>query len=282
MVKPGIFGTGPSTFRSPTEQTMVQPGSSSPTPQRFSAKQDGEIENVNLAYNEFKARMSLIGNKYTGEKQKNFMEKLSKCTIERFTSLSTERGRLTIFGVREAETMLQSEFEGIHESDSISRPTTQESQENNVFDGRFRIGILSGDSNTLNGEFTDIDAKLLVSDSTLQFQATERQLSGQRNPNRISMQEQGQNTGASVVAQKFKHCNPNKVELPSSSKNVKHIINLLELSTSETNIAKKSVTDGAKIAWAKKLNVPEQSVSDQAALQGIIFLNEDNTIERVN
>ena len=51
---------------------------------------------------------------------------------------------------------------------------------------------------------------------------------------------------------------------------------------SETTIAKKGVLDGARIVWSDKLNVPESSISDQTALQGIIFLNEDYTIERVN
>jgi hypothetical protein len=46
--------------------------------------------------------------------------------------------------------------------------------------------------------------------------------------------------------------------------------------------AKAGVIDGARIAWADKLKVPEKSISDQSALQGIIFLNEDFTIERVN
>ena len=43
-----------------------------------------------------------------------------------------------------------------------------------------------------------------------------------------------------------------------------------------------SKAKGARIAWADKLNVSESSISDQSALQGIIFLNEDCTIERVN
>ena len=64
--------------------------------------------------------------------------------------------------------------------------------------------------------------------------------------------------------------------------NLKHIINALELIPSETEIAKAGVLDGARIAWADKLNVPESSISDQTALQEILFLNEDCTIERVN
>jgi len=88
--------------------------------------------------------------------------------------------------------------------------------------------------------------------------------------------------GSSIVFQKHKHCNPSKPELPSSPDNVKHIINTLELLPSETKIAKKGVLDGAKIVWADILNVPESSISDETALQGIIFLSEEYTIERLN
>ena len=45
---------------------------------------------------------------------------------------------------------------------------------------------------------------------------------------------------------------------------------------------KAGVLDGTRITWVDKLNVLESSISDQSALQGIIFLNEDYTIERVN
>lgn len=96
------------------------------------------------------------------------------------------------------------------------------------------------------------------------------------------MYEQGKKMGSSIVAQKHKHCNPNKPELPSSPDTVKQIVNALELIPSETEIAKVGVLDGARIAWSDKLNVPESSISDQTTLQGIIFLNEDYTIERVN
>jgi hypothetical protein len=226
--------------------------------------------------------MTQIGNQYTGEKQEYFFEQLNQCEIDRFKAFLTERGRLTIYGVREAETMLQSEFEGFHEPNSITRPTNEEYQENNVFDGRFRKGMLSAESNTLNEQYTETDAKILVSDETLQYQADRRRILGQKNPNKMSMYEQGKDMGSSIVGQKHKHCNPNKPELPSSADNVKHIINALELIPSETKIAKTGVLDGARIAWADKLNVPESSISDQTALQGIIFLNEDCTIERVN
>jgi len=82
----------------------------------------GEIQNINIAFNQFKQRMTQIGNQYTGEKQEYFFEQLNQCEIDRFKALSTEKGRTTIYNVREAETMLQSEFEGFHESNSITRP----------------------------------------------------------------------------------------------------------------------------------------------------------------
>jgi hypothetical protein len=282
MVRP-LFNGSPIS-KSPTEQRMARPQSMTPvpTPQRFSANQDEVIQNINIAFKQFKERMTQIGNQHTGEKQKYFFEQLNKCGINRFQAMSTENGRLTIVGVREAETMLQSEFEGFHEPNSITRPTKKESKEGNSLDGRFRKGKLSGESNTLNEEYTDVDVKVLVSDQTLEYQANEGRRLGQSNPDKQSMYEQGKNLGSSVVKQKHKHCNPNKVELPSSADNVKHIINALELLPTETTIAKEGILDGAKIGWSKKLNIPETSISDQTALQGIIFLNEDNTIERVN
>ena len=195
--------------------------------------------------------------------------------------MSTERGILTIYNAREAESILQSEFEGIHEPNSITRPTKKEHKEGNVFDGRFRKGILSGESNTLNEDYTDADVKLLVSDKTLQYQANERKRLGHKNTKKVSMYEQGKQMGCSIVSQKHKHCDPNKPELPSSPDNVKHIVNLLQLLPSETQISKEGIIDGARSAWSKKLNVPESSISDQTALQGIIFLNENYTIERI-
>ena len=51
---------------------------------------------------------------------------------------------------------------------------------------------------------------------------------------------------------------------------------------SEIKIAKTGVLDVAKTEWVDRLNVPESSISDQTALQGIIFLNEDYTMERLN
>jgi hypothetical protein len=206
-----------------------------PTPSIFSADYvSGEIQNIHIAFNQFKQRMTQIGNQYIGEKREYFFKQLNQCSIDRFKALSTEIGKLTIYGVREAETMLQSEFEGYHEPNSITRPTKEEYQEGNILDGRFRKGRLSGESNTLNEQYTDADAKVLVSDETLQHQADQRRILGHKNPNKMSMYEQGKNMGSSIVVQKHKHCNPSKPELPSSPDNVKHIINALELIPSET------------------------------------------------
>lgn len=288
-----VNSLGRSEWRSPIfgvrEKIIVSavPSSSesniTPTPNLFSADSvTGEIQNINIAFNQFKQRMTQIGNQYTGEKQEYFFEQLNQCEIDRFKAFSTERGRLTIYGVREAETILQSEFEGFHEPNSITRPTNEEYQENNVFDGRFRKGMLSAESNTLNEQYTEADAKILVSDETLQYQADRRRILGHKNPNKMSVYEQGKDMGSSIVDQKHKHCDPNKPKLPSSADNVKHIINALELIPSETKVAKTGVLDGARIAWADKLNVRESSISDQTALQEIIFLNEDCTIEREN
>ena len=288
-----VNSLGRSEWRSPVfgmrEKTIVSAAPSSqesnirPTPNLFAADSvTGEIQNIDIAFNQFKERMTQIGSNYTGKKQEYFFEQLNQCDIERFKALSTEKGRITIYNVREAETMVQSEFEGFHEPNSITRATKAELQEGNVLDGRFRKGLLSGESNTLNEQYTDVDAKLLMSDKTLQHQADQRRILGHKNPNKISMYEQAKDMGSSIVGQKHKHCNPNKPELPSSFDNVKHIINALELIPSETEIAKAGVLDGARIAWADQLNVPESSISDQSALQGIIFLNEDCTIERVN
>ena len=259
--------------------------SAAPTPDLFSADPfTGKIQNINIAFDQFKQRMSQIANNYIGEKQKFFLEQLNNCQIERFKTLSTElgKGAVSISHVREAETMLQSEFEGIHEPGSITRTTEAEFKQNNPLDGRFRKGLLSGESNTLNEQYTDCDVKVLVSDKTLQYQADQRKNLGHKNPNKMSMYDQGKKMGFSIVAQKHKHCNPTKPELPSSPDNVKHIINTLELLPSETKIAKAGILDGARIAWAEKLNVAESSISDERALQGIMFLNENYTIERVN
>ena len=50
----------------------------------------GEIQNINIAFNQFKQRMTQIGNQYTGEKQEYFFEQLNQYEIDRFKALSTE------------------------------------------------------------------------------------------------------------------------------------------------------------------------------------------------
>ena len=139
------------------EKTIVSAAPSSqeskitPTSNLFAADSvTGEIQNINIAFNQFKKRMTQIRSNYTGKKQEYFFEQLNQFDIERFKALSTEKGRITIYNVREAETMLQSEFESFHEPNSITRATEAELQEGNVLDGRFRKGLLSGESNTLN------------------------------------------------------------------------------------------------------------------------------------
>ena len=227
--------------------------------------------------------MTEIGNHYTDIiKQKYFLKLLDECSMNRFEALSTEMGRFTIYGIREAETMLQSEFEGYREPNSITRMTDAESAAGNKLDGRFRKRLLSGERDTLNKEFKDMDAKVLVSEKTLQHQANERLRLGHRNPNPISMYEQGQITGSSIIIQKSEHCDPSMVERPASPDNVLHIVNMIELSLEETQIAKLGLVDGAKTALADKLGVDKASISDQTALQGILFLNEDYTIERTD
>ena len=72
------------------------------------------------------------------------------------------------------------------------------------------------------------------------------------------------------------------VERPASPDNVLHIVNMIELSLEETQIAKLGLVDGAKTALADKLGVDKASISDQTALEGILFLNEDYTIERID
>lgn len=288
-----VNSLGQSAWHSPLfgriEKTIVfaapssQESNITPTPNLFAAdSKTGKIANIDIAFKQFKERMTLIGSQHTDEKQEYFFEQLNQCDIGRFKALSTENDNLTIFHAREAETMLQSEFEGLHEPNSITRATKAEVEAGNKLDGRFRKGLLSGESNTLNEQNTDIDVKLLVSDTTLQYQADMRKNLEQKKPTKQSMYDQGRNMGLSIVEQKHKHCNPNKPELPSSFDNVKHIINAIELSPSETEIAKAGILDGARMAWAAKKNVPESLISDETALQGISFLNEDFTIERVN
>ena len=88
--------------------------------------------------------------------------------------------------------------------------------------------------------------------------------------------------GYSIVKQKHFYCDPNKPELPSSPDNVKHVVNFLELNPKETDIVKTGIIDGSRIRWAKELNVSECSISDEKALEGIDFINENYTIKRVN
>jgi len=54
--------------------------------------------------------MTEISNSQTGQKKDNFLKQLNECSIDRFKELATEKGLLTIYGVREAESFLQSEF----------------------------------------------------------------------------------------------------------------------------------------------------------------------------
>lgn len=93
-------------------------------------------------------------------------------------------------------------------------------------------------------------------DKTLKDQANKKRCLGQKNPNKPE-------------------------ELPSPPDNLKHTVNALELIPSETEIAKVGVLNSARIAWSEKLNVFERSISAQTALPGIIFLNENYTIECV-
>ena len=58
-------------------------------------------------------------------------------------------------------------------------------------------------------------------------------------------------------------------------------MNAIELSLEETHIAKTGLIEGSKKALADQLRVDKESISDKIALQGILFLNEDYTIERI-
>ena len=272
-----------SEFVSPTLTPTMLEASPIPTAEMFSADaKTGVIQDINIAFEQFQTRMAEIANQYTGAKQKYFLKLLNECSIDQFQALSTESSMLTIYGVREAETMLQSEFEGYHEQNSITRMTDAESELGNKLDGRFRKGMLSNEPNTLNEQYTDLDVKVLVSNKTLQHQANERRSLGHRNPNPLSMYEQGEGTGYSIIVQKSKHCDSNIIERPSSPENVKHIVNAIELSLEETHIAKTGLIEGAKKALADQLRVDKESISDKTALHGILFLNEEYTIERIN
>ena len=94
---------------------------SNPTSSLFAADpQTDDIQDLTIAFNQFKERMTQIGGNYTGKKQEYFFEQLNQCDIDRFKALSTEKDRITIYSVREAETLLQPEFEGFHELNSTS------------------------------------------------------------------------------------------------------------------------------------------------------------------
>lgn len=117
--------------------------------------------------------------------------------------------------------MLQFKFEGFHKSNSITRITKAEFQEGNALDGRFWKGILSGESNTLNEQYTDVDAKVLISDETLQDQADKRRILVYKDPNTMSMYKQVRGVGYNLVIQKHKHSDPDIQERPSLPDNVK-------------------------------------------------------------
>jgi hypothetical protein len=125
------------------------------------------------------------------------LKQLDKCSRSRFENLSKEPrdNTQTISNVREAETLLQSEFEGYHEPESITRTTYDEYVSGNGLDARFRKGLLSGETNTLNGIFTEVDVTVLVSEETLKYQADLRKQLGHRNPDPLTMFEQGEQTG---------------------------------------------------------------------------------------
>jgi hypothetical protein len=73
-----LFGASASPSSSSSESNI------SPTPALFSANYvTGDIQNINIAFNQFKKRMTQIGNQYTGEKQNYFFEQLNQCGIDR-------------------------------------------------------------------------------------------------------------------------------------------------------------------------------------------------------
>ena len=59
-------------------------------------------------------------------------------------------------------------------------------------------------------------------------------------------------------------------------------MNAIELSLEETHIAKTGLIEGAKRGIAEKLAIVQDSISDERALEGFLFLNEEYTIERIN
>jgi hypothetical protein len=114
---------------------------------------------------------------------------------------------------------------------------------------------LSGETNTLNGIFTDVDVKLLVSDKTLKYQANLRKQLGDRNPDPLRMFEQDEQSGYSSILQKYKHCDAAMIERPPGPENVEHIVNFIELLQEETPIAKRgfSTTGTSKLSTNPKM-----------------------------
>ena len=92
------------------------------------------------------------------------------------------------------------------------------------------VGILIGCSPIGNTRITEISINKLLKkilkliDPVISDQRFWRTL-GHKNPNKMPMYEQRKDMGSSIVGQKYKHCNLDKLELPSSPNNVKHIIN---------------------------------------------------------
>lgn len=268
-----ITSLGRSESGSPTLTTIMLEASRVPTSEMCSTDaRTGFIQDINIAFDQFQRRMTEIGNQYTGAKQKYFLKLFDEFSIDRFKALSTESGRSRIYSVCEAETMLQSEFEGYHQQNSIMRMTDAESAEENKLDGRFRKALLIDERDKLNQEFTDLDVKVFVSEETLQHQANRRQRFGYKNPNLLSMYEQDEGTGYSIIVQKS--CKSSIVERPSSPKNIEHIVNMIGFSIKETHIAKTSLIEGAKKELADQLRVEKESISDETALQGILLLNK--------
>ena len=73
------------------------------------------------------------------------------------------------------------------------------------------------------------------------------------------MYEQGKGTGYSIIVQKSKHCDSSSVERPSSPENVKHIVNMIELSLEETHIAKTGLIEDVKKVLADQLRFYKES-----------------------
>jgi hypothetical protein len=68
------------------------------TPFLFSADSvTGNIQNINTVFNQFKQRMTQIGNQYIGKEREYFFKQLNHCGIDRFKAWSTEKDRITIY-----------------------------------------------------------------------------------------------------------------------------------------------------------------------------------------